>query len=179
MTVGHRRTPVTEAVNTLIQKMSQPTDLMPEPWALHLLGFITPLLVIAGNLLGGAYTGMGVVFVWFVGPVLDIIVGESRNPRPARPSGLPFKVLLWMHGLMHLLVLVSFFRFAYLEASLSFWLLTAVLSTGLSAAASAIVTAHEMGHRKPRSLAHKLARLIMFSVNYSHFTTEHNHIHHK
>ena len=159
--------------------MTRQTDLRPEPWALHLLGFITPFLVIAGNLLGGAYTAMGVVFVWFVGPVLDIIMGQSRNPRPARESGLPFKVLLWMHGLVHLLVLASFFRLACLEAPLSFWFLTAVLSTGLSAAASAIVTTHEMGHRKPKSLAHKLARLIMFSVNYSHFTTEHNHIHHK
>ena len=120
MTAVHRHTPVTEALNALIQKMTQQTDLTPEPWALHLLGFITPLLVIAGNLLGGAYTAMGVVFVWFVGPVLDIFMGESRNPRPARESGSPFKVLLWMHGLMHFLVLASFFRFAYLEASLSF-----------------------------------------------------------
>ena len=179
MTAGHRRTLVTETFNALIQRMTRQTDLRPEPWALHLLGFITPFLVITGNLLGGAYTAMGVVFVWFVGPVLDIIMGESRNPRPERESGLPFKLLLWIHGLMHLLVLASFFRFAYVEASLSFWLLAAVLSTGLSAAASAIVTAHEMGHRKPKSLAHKLARLIMFSVNYSHFTTEHNHNHHK
>ncbi|MGB1773316.1 MAG: fatty acid desaturase, partial [Arenicellales bacterium] len=179
MTAVHRHTPVTEALNALIQKMIQQTDLTPEPWALHLLGFITPLLVIAGNLMGGAYTAMGVVFVWFVGPVLDIVMGESRNARPPRQSGLPFNAMLWLHALMHLLVLASFFRFAYLEALLSFWLLTAVLSTGLSAAASAIVTAHEMGHRKPKSLAHKLARLIMFSVNYSHFTTEHNHNHHK
>ena len=90
MTAGHRRTLVTETFNALIQRMTRQTDLRPEPWALHLLGFITPFLVITGNLLGGAYTAMGVVFVWFVGPVLDIIMGESRNPRPERESGLPF-----------------------------------------------------------------------------------------
>jgi len=159
--------------------MTQLTDLRPEPWVLHLLGFVTPLTVITGNLLGGAYTAMGVVFVWFVGPVLDILMGESKEPRPPRESGLPFEVLLWVHGAIHFLVLASFFRFAYVEASLSLWLVTAILSTGLSAAASAIVTAHEMGHKKPKSSGYRLARLIMFSVNYSHFTTEHNHNHHK
>ena len=75
MTAGQRHTLVTEAFNALIQRMTRQIDLTPEPWALHLLGFITPLLVIAGNLLGGAYTAMGVVFVWFVGPVLDIVMG--------------------------------------------------------------------------------------------------------
>jgi len=159
--------------------MTESADLRPEPWALHLLGLVTPVLVIGGNLLGGAYTVMGVAFVWAVGPVLDILMGESKEPRPPRVSGLPFKVLLWVHGVVHFIVLASFFRFAYLEASVSLWLVTAALSTGLSAAASAIVTAHELGHKKPRSPGWRLARLILFSVHYSHFTTEHNHNHHK
>jgi len=159
--------------------MTESADLRPEPWALHLLGLVTPILVIGGNLLGGAYTVMGVAFVWAVGPVLDILMGESKEPRPPRASGLPFKVLLWVHGVVHFIVLASFFRFAYLEASVSLWLVTAALSTGLSAAASAIVTAHELGHKKPRSPGWRLARLMLFSVHYSHFTTEHNHNHHK
>ena len=178
--VGLRCTLVIKVVvTTSTRPMTQLTDLRPEPWALHLLGFVTPLTVITGNLLGGAYTAMGVVFVWFVGPILDILMGESSKSRPPRESGVPFEALLWVHGVVHFLVLASFFRFAYLEASLSFWLVTAALSTGLSAAASAIVTAHEMGHKKPKSPGYRLARLILFSVNYSHFTTEHNHNHHK
>ena len=179
-TVGVRRTLVTKiVVTTSTRPMTQLTDLRPEPWALHLLGFVTPLTVITGNLLGGAYTVMGVVFVWFIGPILDILMGKSSKSRSPRDSGVPFETLLWAHGVVHFLVLASFFRFAYLEASLSFWLVTAALSTGLSAAASAIVTAHEMGHKKPKSPGYRLARLILFSVNYSHFTTEHNHNHHK
>ena len=39
-------------------------DLTPEPWALHLMGLINPLVVISGNLLGGVYTVMGVALVW-------------------------------------------------------------------------------------------------------------------
>ena len=43
--------------------------LNPEPWALHLLGLISPFLVISGNILGGVYTAMGVIFIWGIGPV--------------------------------------------------------------------------------------------------------------
>ena len=136
------------------------SELSPEPWPVHLLGLVNPMIVIAGNLLGGAYTAMGVVFVWGVGPFLDIVFGESKQPRPPRESGL-------------------LFRFAYLEASVSLWLVVAALSTGLSAAASAIVTAHELGHKKPKSPGWRLAKFLLFSVHYSHFTTEHNHNHHK
>ena len=55
--------------------MSEQVNLDPEPWAYHLLGLISPLLVISGNLLGvyePIYAAMGVFFIWVVGPVLNI-----------------------------------------------------------------------------------------------------------
>ena len=58
-------------------------------------------------------------------------------------------------------------------------LVVAALSTGLSAAASAIVTAHELGHKRPKSPGWRLARVLLFSIHYTHFTTEHNVNHHK
>jgi alkane 1-monooxygenase len=159
--------------------MTESANLAPEPWPVHILGLVNPIIVIVGNLLGGAYTAMGVIFVWGVGPVLDIVMGKSDQPRPPRESGLPFETLLWVHGIFHFIVLASFFRFAYLEASVSLWLVLASLSTGLCAAASAIVTAHELGHKKPKSPGWRLARMLLFSIHYPHFTTEHNHNHHK
>ena len=46
------------------------TQLRPEPWAFHLLGLLTPLLAISGNILGviedQVFVAMGVVFVWGV-----------------------------------------------------------------------------------------------------------------
>ncbi len=156
-------------------------SLSPEPWQLHLLGLITPILVITGNYLGTTspiFVSMGVVFVWGVAPLLDLVMGDSEDPRPPRESGTPFEILLWCHGLTHLVVLASFFWFAFNEG-MTLWLIVAALSTGLSAAASAIVTAHELGHKKPRSPGWRLARVLLFSINYPHFTTEHNHNHHK
>lgn len=53
------------------------------------------------------------------------------------------------------------------------------VSIGFSSGASGIVTAHELGHRRPRSFSWWLARLDLLCVLYLHFTTEHNHTHHK
>jgi alkane 1-monooxygenase len=161
--------------------MSEPAVLSPEPWTVHLLGLISPLLVISGNLLGigePIFVSMGVVFIWGVGPVLDIVMGETKVPRPPRESGVPFEVLLWVHGILHLFVLGTFFVFA-MQEGMTWWLVVAALSSGLSAAASAIVTAHELGHKRPRSPGWRLARVLLFSIHYSHFTTEHNVNHHK
>ena len=83
-----------------------------------------------------------------------------------------------IHGILHLFVVGTFFYFANNEG-LTNWLVIAALSTGLSAAASATVTAHELGHKKPKSAGWRLARILLFSINYTHFTTEHNHNHHK
>ena len=162
--------------------MGEKVQLKPEPWGFHLLGLITPFLVISGNILGvisnPIYVSMGVIFVWVVGPLLDIIMGESKTPKPPRESGTPFIVLLWTHGILQLIVMGTFFWFAYNER-MTVWLVIGALSTGLSAAASAIVTAHELGHQKPNSPGWWLARILMFSVNYTHFTTEHNYNHHR
>ena len=90
--------------------------LSPEPWAFHLLGLITPILAISGNILGvvenQAYVAMGVVFVWGVARLLDIVMGESKVARPPRESGTPFEVLLWVHGILQIVVVATFFVFA-------------------------------------------------------------------
>ena len=155
------------------------SGLSPEPWPVHLLGLISPILVITGNLLGGVYTAMGVIFIWGLGPILDVLMGKTENPRPPRNSGTPFVVLLWLHGILHIAVIATFFQFANQEAEINLWLIAAALSSGLSSGASAIVTAHELGHKKPRSPGWLLARVLLFSVHYPHFTAEHNHVHHK
>ena len=161
--------------------MTEQAELEPEPWTYHLLGLISPLLVISGNLLGvyePIYAAMGVIFIWFVGPILDVVMGETKVPRPPRESGTPFIVLLWTHGILQLFVMATFFWFAY-NTGFTVWLVVGALSTGLSAAASATVTAHELGHQKRKSPGWWLSRILLFSINYTHFTAEHNYNHHR
>ena len=58
---------------------------------------------------------LGVIFIWGIGPILDVALGESKNPRPPRESGTPFEALLWVHGLLHFVMLGTFFVFAASE----------------------------------------------------------------
>ena len=53
------------------------------------------------------------------------------------------------------------------------------LSVGIVGGISVIINAHEAGHRKKGSMIWRIARVNLFFVLYSHFTTEHNHGHHR
>ena len=49
------------------------------------------MLAITGNVLGGAYTLSGVLFIWVLSPILDVLFGESDSPRPPREPVLPLR----------------------------------------------------------------------------------------
>ena len=74
------------------------TDLVPEAWTWHLLGLVLPLLVIGTNLAGGLWVWAGITYVLGLGPVLDVLFGKARRPRPPRASGRPFMALLYVHA---------------------------------------------------------------------------------
>ena len=150
----------------------------PENWLWHLFGLLNPIIVIIGNILGGFWTLMGFIFTLILGPIFDVSFGKGKEIRPPRSSGVPFKILLWMHVLLHGFVLCSLFWLAW-KNGLNIWLVTATISTGLHSGASAIITAHELGHSRRGSISWKVSRILLFSVNYTHFTTEHNYNHHK
>lgn len=158
--------------------MQQPRLLKPEPWGVHLLGLINPALAIGGNLLGGAYTLAGLVFVWLICPLLDLLLGQSKAQRQSPTRAGPYVAILWAHGLLHFVVLGSYVHLLVANG-VDAWLLAATASSGLAAATSAIVTAHELGHRRRYSPGWWLARAMLLSIHYPHFTTEHNHTHHR
>ncbi len=150
----------------------------PEAWTWHLLGLLTPFLVAAGNVAGGPWALTGLVFVLGLGPLLDMALGRADPVRPPRPSGRPFEALLHAHAMVQLGVLATLLHRASLDGGAwTTW--AAALSTGVSSGVSGIVVAHELGHRRPGSLPWWLARLCLLSVLYLHFTTEHNHTHHR
>ena len=75
------------------------------------------------------------------------------------------------------LATISLIYVALTDYSNFIWI--GAISVGLSNGASGIVTAHELGHRRPRSPSWWLSRLNLLCVLYLHFTVEHNHTHHK
>lgn len=150
----------------------------PDPAVLHLLGLINPVLVITGNIAGDMAVAMGVVYMLGVGPMLDWLLGEARPARPAPESGTAFEALLRAHAVLQLIAVATLLHRAQLDANAwTTWV--AALSTGLCSGASGIIVAHELGHKRPSWSTGVLRFLCLWSVLYAHFTTEHNHTHHK
>lgn len=150
----------------------------PEAWGWHLLGLINPLVVIGGNLAGGPWVAAGVILMLGLGPLLDLLLGQSASPRPPRASGRPFEALLSIHAILQLIAVGTLLRLAVTEPSP--WItLGAAVSTGINSGASGLIVAHELGHRRKKSFPWWVARLNLLSVLYLHFTTEHNRTHHK
>jgi hypothetical protein len=76
----------------------QATATRPEAWGWHLLGPINPLVVIAKNRPGGPFVAVGVIYMLGIGPLFDIFLGKSICYRPARESGRPFEVMLFVRA---------------------------------------------------------------------------------
>ncbi|KPJ81689.1 MAG: hypothetical protein AMS19_07860 [Gemmatimonas sp. SG8_23] len=153
-------------------------DGRPEAWTWHLLGLVLPLLVIAGNVAGGLWVWVGLAYVLGLGPILDVVCGRADRPRPPRTSGRPFQRLLYVHAAAQFVAVGTLLARASLEGP-SWVTLGAALSTGVGSGVSGIIVAHELGHTKPRSFSWWVGRLNLLTVLYLHFTTEHNHTHHR
>lgn len=146
-------------------------------WMYHLLGLLTPLVTILGIYLGGWWMGSTIYLALGLYPILDYISGTSSEV-PSFDSRRPFDVIVHIHGfLVPVVILVLFWKI--LTSPIDSFFILGVISVGLSSGASGIITAHELGHRKPKSFSWWLARLDLLCVNYLHFTVEHNHTHHK
>ena len=165
-------------MDTTITDDARDATLRPEAWTWHLLGLVNPLLVIAGNLVGGPWVLAGLIYMLGLGPFLDLALGRAERPRPPRKSGRPFDALLYVHAVLQFVAVGTLLYRAAMDGSAwTTW--GAAGSTGLSSGVSGIIVAHELGHRRPRSFAWWVGQANLLSVLYLHFTTEHNHTHHR
>lgn len=108
---------------------------------------------------------------------LDYIAGaELQAPSPRLPE-LPFNLLL---AALAALQLINVTFLARMCAGQSFWSVDAIIGgivVGSSSGYSGVVVAHELIHRRNR-WSRFVGRLLMSSVLYEHFCTEHIRGHH-
>ena len=93
-------------------------------------------------------------------------------------STKPWNALLYAHGLFYYASIGVLFWRANLDG-FGLCVIVGGLSVGIVGGISGIINAHESGHRKKGSMIWRVARINLFLVLYSHFTTEHNHGHHR
>ena len=139
-------------------------------WLPHLIGLLTPIATIAGVLAGGWWMGATNYLALGLYPLLDLIGGVRNRPLV---EGLEFNYILHAHGMLVPVVVMVLLYTALVNYTPYVWL--GAISVGLCSGASGIVTAHELGHRKPRSASWWLSRLDLMCVLYLHFTVEHSH----
>jgi len=146
-------------------------------WKYHLVGLLTPLSATVALLLGGPFAASTIVLLLLVYPMVELLLGKHEGP-PNQDQPHIFTSLAIIHALFVplnvMLLLFVIWKHGYTETSL-FQMVSVVLSSG----ASGIVAAHELGHRRPHSFPWWCSQMALFSVMYGHFTTEHNHTHHK
>ena len=146
-------------------------------WLPHVWGLLTPAVTLAGLLIGGWWMASTLVLLLIIYPVVDQVLGTSITTHPLQ-EGRAHNIIVHLHALGVLVVVTALLWRVSIDG---FTAMTAMglLSAGISNGASGIVSAHELGHRRPRSASWWLARTTLFSVLYAHFTTEHNHTHHR
>ena len=145
-------------------------------WLPHLIGLLTPLVTIAGLLAGGWWMGATIYLALGLYPILDVIAGKSSDTNPLE-EGKAFNYIVHLHAILVPVVVITLLYIGVVDYTKFIWL--GAISVGLSSGASGIVTAHELGHRRPRSASWWLSRFDLLMVLYLHFTVEHNYTHHK
>jgi alkane 1-monooxygenase len=150
---------------------------MANRWLPHLWGLMTPAFTLACLVLGGWWMAAPLGLLLLVYPLLEVLMGQSRDTDPLQ-EGRAHNVIVHAHALFVPVVLLALLWRVSIDG-LTLPVAFGVASAGLSNGASGIVSAHELGHRRPKSTSWWTARLSLFSVLYLHFTTEHNHTHHR
>mgnify|MGYP001332129859 CR=1 FL=1 len=152
-------------------------DEQEETWFPHLLGFILPIVTISSIMYGGWWMGAGFVFAVGLGPFIDMIMPD-RVPTRKQVNETIWNGFLYLHSLLMVAAIATLLWRADIDG-LTLQVVTGGLSVGIVSGISGIVNAHESGHRRKGSMIWRLARLNLLMVLYMHFTTEHNHGHHR
>ena len=145
-----------------------------------LLALTTPLAPVVGYRLGDNFHAFYIFFI--VIPILDWLIGKRGAPADSAElerleKSLWFRALLVAYVPMHLALIVWGAALVGSGALEGWQAVGLALSVGLVTGSQGITIAHELGHKRTR-LERWLARVLLVTVSYGHFTVEHNRGHH-
>lgn len=147
--------------------------------ALHLLCFAMPLITLAWGVTA-PHPGLSSwpwVAVLIAAIALDFHASPERRPPMDAPSW-PFDAALYALAALQVINVGLLLRAVHLMGLSAPDAWVGILMVGTSSGYSAIVVAHELIHR-PQARFRQLGRLLMATVLYEHFTTEHVRGHHR
>lgn len=148
-------------------------------WSRHLLALVFPLNALAFVLTGPHQGAIALLFLLptFGALWLDWQAWPERRTPAANLPAWPFDLLLVVLSALQVANVVLLARMMSQQDWLSLDVLITVTTVGASSAYSGIVVAHELIHR-PNAGMRQLGRLLLATVMYEHFYTEHVRGHH-
>jgi alkane 1-monooxygenase len=148
-------------------------------FAPHLLGLLFPMNALVFLLTGPHPAWLAPLFTIpvFGSAVVDRFSGTTARKPAAKMPDWPFEVLLVALTALQFTNVFLLVRMMAGGHALSVETFSAMIVVGSSSAYSGIVLAHELIHR-PRRVLREFGRLILATVLYEHFYTEHIRGHH-
>ena len=150
------------------------------PYFGYLLSLVLPCIVIYSNFFAG-YKLWPLFIVLLIYPLLDVLCGSDKSYNAEHASPAFFRHILHLHFVLQALVMASLVYVIYHTHIGNFhWgtLTEAAVSAGLTSGIASIVIAHELIH-DPKKSNRLLGRILLWTVSYMHFETEHMKGHHK
>ncbi|MCV6594865.1 MAG: alkane 1-monooxygenase [Silicimonas sp.] len=153
---------------------------------LNVLPFWATLLLIPLMWLSAIWGGWAVLLVplgsWWLFSALDLALGlDTRNADPETPESalLGYRLITWAWAPLQIASVFGVIGYMVRADHLALWEMVAVaIGLGIAAGAVGIVYAHELMHQSPR-FERRLGDLLMTSVQYGHFRSEHLLVHHR
>jgi alkane 1-monooxygenase len=148
-------------------------------WSLHLACFVLPVTTL-GFLLSGPHAWY-LALPWLAVVVAIVMIDNRAGPARGQPASerpaWPFEAVLFALAVVHVANVVSIARLVSLSGLWSMDALVGIALVGINSGYSAIIVAHELIHR-PGKTHQRLGRILLCTVMYEHFYTEHLRGHH-
>lgn len=148
-------------------------------WALHSICLVSPVVTLAYVLTGPHAWYMALLFlvpVFFLTYLDFKSPSERRQPVPEL-AAWPFDFMLYLLAAMQFTIIYLLGRMFMTQSFFSMDMLVTFLLVGGNSGVTAILLGHELIHRKEKHFQ-LLGRLLMTTVMYEHFCTEHVRGHH-
>lgn len=149
----------------------------------YIPSYSVPASAAIGMNLGGFWTFLTPVYIFFLLPLAEWLTGENKkNLSPEEEektkASLGYSLLLWSHVSIQYVV-TGYFLWMYASGQLAGWaMFGAILSVGISNGGVGITVAHELIHRSNK-IEQWLGRALLLTTFYMHFAIEHVYGHHK
>jgi alkane 1-monooxygenase len=144
----------------------------------YLFACIPSLLCLIGNISGGFFTALNILFSMVLLPILEWYLPERNDLNDDKDDNFLPTALLIILSILHATVGITLILGIINNKLNGIYLVLAILSSGINAGTNGIVVAHELIHRKEIMLR-VLGILNLLQVNYGHFYIEHIKGHHK